>query len=635
MIMTIPHQAGGYMIAPIKFKLLITQNTWIAMGRILALLLVIVGWPAAQVRGQEINLDVLLLMDYSNSQIIDAAPAEKELQFQAASLLVESLTNEVTQKQRQHRLGIVNFGLNVVEKFSLQALPNNIFEQSLRDQSIPGSDFRPPLDAAIEDFKANSYGTGNKKVVILFTDGHPQLDGNGPMTQDEIKAYFSKQADQYFLDGKGNLLDRIHTLQAEGVEIIVAGIGKNAETDQMSWENLGVSYLLLKDSHDEEPFIKRILGSMVPVPTTTATLPPPTSTSTATPTRTPSSTSTPTPTVTPTLPLTPTDIPATVITSTNVLTSAINTVTPTPASPGTLGFLIPNWGWWVIAVVGGGGGIILKQILDENTKSNEKELDELLSKGDLDENKSKKLKGMLDKFIPVGQKGYIKRRDQLADRILNSIKNKDKSGLADSIYCNNHHETSLQREAFVLAVLQEATESGNLHYLYTHPNIFNWTTAMSVAIEKLKEKYNETERPKLKAWEALLKLAECQLGTSLGEVSILLNDLNNVLKICRSSGESDFSTAYDIYTYMYKNIQQDDPPKRVQKPADSPLLSLSKAVEHIAKIMEPVFDESKNSSEKAKALNEQKDELKSQYSAGCISKIEYLILEKLIDKHTG
>jgi len=199
-------------------------------------------WSTGYVWGQDtdtgpVNLDVILLMDNSQSMTDTSDP--DELRIRAAQLLVDRLSKNAEVFDLRHRVGVVSFGFRVTEITPLTELPNNTVRDSIRAESIPGSDFREPLDVALRQFQENSFGTGSRKAVILFTDGRPQVT-DVPLTDPELEAYFKDEAEDVLKDDKGNLTDRIQKLKAEDVRIFVVAIGDDREglTDEKNWIQL-------------------------------------------------------------------------------------------------------------------------------------------------------------------------------------------------------------------------------------------------------------------------------------------------------------------------------------------------------------------------------------------------------------
>lgn len=292
-------------------------------------LVVVLGllWSVGDVWGQEpdsglANLDVILLID--NSQSMSDTSDPRELRIRTAQRIVDRLSEHAETFDLRHRVGVVSFGIGVTRTIQLKELPNNTVRNGISAEKIPGSDFREPLDIALQQFRDYSFGTGNRKAVILFSDGRPQLTEN-PLMKEELAAYFSERSEEVLRDGKGNLTDRIRKLEAEGVQIFLVAIADTDE-DRSNWTGLSseIRYLRLDSSTDVDNVADIIVDQLtaVTIPSPTAPTPtvPPTTTPTVTPTPTllptltRSSTLTPTPTLlptstpTPTLPPTPTSI---------------------------------------------------------------------------------------------------------------------------------------------------------------------------------------------------------------------------------------------------------------------------------------------------------------------------------------
>lgn len=301
--------------------------------------------------GDPCTLDVILLIDNSQSMTDTSDP--EGLRIQAAQLLLDRLEDHGSAFNLAHRAGVISFGLTAKTVFPLTELPDDALWGSIRSDRIPGSDFREPIDIALEQFQNDSFGTGNCKAVVILTEGRPQLTGD-PMPQEELRAYFSKDPDEGSQDGKGTLFERIQQLEAEDIRVVLVAIG-DTDQDRSNWTSLSpeIQYLRLQGFSDVDEVVNRIIGqltlSVLPPPTVAVPSFTPTATLTPSPTPTPSSspTQTWTPSQTPSHTPTPTD------TGTPVVIGPVGTVTVTPTPEGreTFGGIPGEWWLAIVSVV--------------------------------------------------------------------------------------------------------------------------------------------------------------------------------------------------------------------------------------------------------------------------------------------
>lgn len=191
-------------------------------------------WLSVSVWGQEsggrpVNLDVILLIDNSMSMsrwssATGAPPSDPEgLRVQAAKFLVDYLRANAETLGANYRVGVVSFGGRVSDVIPLRVLQDDTVRDAIRVESIEATDFGGPLQFALQEFRAKSFGTGNKMAAILFTDGRPGLPN--PLTGQELAEYF---------DALGPLVDE---LREGGGSLFVLGIG-DAQEDRDAWMRL-------------------------------------------------------------------------------------------------------------------------------------------------------------------------------------------------------------------------------------------------------------------------------------------------------------------------------------------------------------------------------------------------------------
>ena len=235
---------------------------------LLLLFLCLLG-ASAPARGQEAAdpaapkpLDILLL--------IDSSPSSHEtdpqgLRINAAKFLLDYLQATAQVLRVNYRAGVANFGGRVGDTTPLRLLEGGIVQGEIVSQTISYTDFRPPLDWALRELRARSFGVGNQMAVILFTDGNPQLTSDA-LTVQQKQAYFEGQP----LAGDASQLSMpglVNELREAGVAVFVVGIGE-ARQDARFWQQLvgADSYRSLNDvgglSAIYHEFATRLLGAV-------------------------------------------------------------------------------------------------------------------------------------------------------------------------------------------------------------------------------------------------------------------------------------------------------------------------------------------------------------------------------------
>ncbi len=187
----------------------------LGLGLILLTLMPLTAW------GQEPDnnpLDVILLIDNSESMSQNDPHA---LRIRAATYLVDYLRIDAERVKANHRVGTASFGGVVSDSTSLRLLKDETVHETIRAEMIPKTDFLPPLQFARDELRRESFNTGNEMIIILFTDGRPDL-GN------------AEALDAYFDEKIGPL---VKELQKKGVSLFVLGIG-DAREDQAQWKSL-------------------------------------------------------------------------------------------------------------------------------------------------------------------------------------------------------------------------------------------------------------------------------------------------------------------------------------------------------------------------------------------------------------
>jgi hypothetical protein len=176
-------------------------------------------------------LDVMLLIDNSPS---NARTDPKNLRISAAKFLLDYLELSSQVIGVNCRAGVANFGGKLGDVVPLRPVQGGEIIKALRPEKIQFTDFRPPLDYALKEFKARSFGVGNNMAVILFTDGTPELSGK-LLAADEKMRYFKGE---HTTDDKLPPVNRlIADLQEASVKLFVVAIGDSKE-DADLWKTL-------------------------------------------------------------------------------------------------------------------------------------------------------------------------------------------------------------------------------------------------------------------------------------------------------------------------------------------------------------------------------------------------------------
>jgi len=310
------------------------------------------------------GLDVVLVID--NSQSMADRSDAANLRILLARRLVERLSEIAGTTDLSCRVGIVSFALGARRVVELTDVSDALKERIVAERRA-GSDFRQALDEVLTQFRQGSFGTGNRKAVILITEGEPQLTEK-PLTPEEMRAYFSTDPTTPPLDSRGKLVDRIRQLEMEGAMLFMVAIG-DTERERQNWMGLSpdLTYIRLSGADRVEEVTGKILGHLLgwltptvtpetPTPTPTL-LPGPVSTLKPGPTATvrPTITAMPTATVRPTITAMPT---ATVRPTMTIMPATpVPAATPTMSSKSWLGITDPDSNVW--AGFGLGFGILL------------------------------------------------------------------------------------------------------------------------------------------------------------------------------------------------------------------------------------------------------------------------------------
>ncbi|MGD2087179.1 MAG: vWA domain-containing protein [Candidatus Aminicenantes bacterium] len=219
---------------------------------IIPVFLFILIWTGNVIYGQkhanDINsIDIILLIDCSPSTKFTDP---NNIRIQGARYFLEHL--EETKSDRVTiRAGFANFGNDLGKIIPLGPLRADL-SKSIRVEIIPFTDFRPPLKFARDEFRDKSDKSSKSKVVILFTDGSPQLT-NRTLSSREKKQYFSgkkiKTDSTRYQNQKLNQL--VQELKDMGTEIFVVARGKSLKDIDL-WKEFVTpdNYLFIKTDED-------------------------------------------------------------------------------------------------------------------------------------------------------------------------------------------------------------------------------------------------------------------------------------------------------------------------------------------------------------------------------------------------
>jgi hypothetical protein len=192
------------------------------------------GHPPAQVHPSD--LDIILLID--NSRSISANDPEG-VRLRAARFLVDYLRMEAENRSTTFRIGIVTF--SEPDKVSVLTSIRPVHDERITDQLVEqgelfqGTDFRPPLEFALDEFKITSENVP-AKAVFLFTDGQPAPEGEEIGDDPEaLEVYFTSE-------NEGSLRDLIDKLRQQGVQVNILALGDAHENEKYWIDRVGETH---------------------------------------------------------------------------------------------------------------------------------------------------------------------------------------------------------------------------------------------------------------------------------------------------------------------------------------------------------------------------------------------------------
>jgi hypothetical protein len=164
-----------------------------------------------------LSLDIVVLIDSSGSM---GETDPEHLRVSAAYYLLDYV-RAVSQLQGEAgRFAVANFDTEIISQKPLTLLQPDLIQGSITPQLRGNTDFRPPLDFAIEQL--SNADDQNKKAVFLFTDGEPEPV---PDFQD------------YFQNPSSGLKARIDRLLELGAQVFVIAI-HDTNRAREAWINL-------------------------------------------------------------------------------------------------------------------------------------------------------------------------------------------------------------------------------------------------------------------------------------------------------------------------------------------------------------------------------------------------------------
>lgn len=202
------------------------------------LILCIAGLLASSARGEQrraprdLGLDVVLLLDSSPST---KTTDPQNHRVTAAHFLLDYLEATSELLRVNHWAAFANFGGRIGAAVPLQLVGGGRVHEKLQAETIPYTDFRPALEFALRELRPVSTGTGRQAIVVLFTDGLPELD-SGALKGPELARYFA--GEPLSGDSVGLQLSRqVANLGELGGELFVVAVGGNQEAEA-GWKSL-------------------------------------------------------------------------------------------------------------------------------------------------------------------------------------------------------------------------------------------------------------------------------------------------------------------------------------------------------------------------------------------------------------
>lgn len=177
--------------------------------------------------GKPQAIDIVLLVDSSGST---GTSDPDNLRLSAAAFLLDYVLAAGQTIGLNHRFAVTNFNTDVLDIRPLGLLQDAAIDNSLVPRNDGYTDFLPPFRFALNELSAGNFTTDRNMVVVLFTDGHPELlDANGQPQTVDPNAYFT------------NLGHTIKQLQEAGVQVFVVAIGDAVDDRQLWIDKAGIT----------------------------------------------------------------------------------------------------------------------------------------------------------------------------------------------------------------------------------------------------------------------------------------------------------------------------------------------------------------------------------------------------------
>lgn len=191
------------------------------------------SFARAQQVARPAQLDIILLIDCSRST---RTTDPDSLRLLAARFLLAYLDTNFTVRGVTYRVSVANFGDKVGKTMPLGERRGTAVRDSLDIEQFNYTDFGPPLQFALDEFKnKNSFDQGNRRAVVLFTDGKPRL----PSAE-----FFGDEKQHYFMGGpiaggpaNYPLSQIVHELQDSSVKLYMLAIGADRQDAEL-WQKL-------------------------------------------------------------------------------------------------------------------------------------------------------------------------------------------------------------------------------------------------------------------------------------------------------------------------------------------------------------------------------------------------------------
>jgi len=200
-----------------------------------------------------INIDLIILIDSSTSM---SKRGYGLLRLSIPKSLIEKFKSK-TGSNINYNVGIASFEANLKKIKPLYSNAGTFNLDDLNQNNISGlgyTDFREPLEYALNEFSNRNSRTDSIKSVIVITDGRPQLT-NDPLSEQELSDYFSDSA----------LLSIRAEFEKNKIQLFIVALGDQA-IDKKLWKSfLGNedNYISIKKNTDIDGFLSKIFPKIL------------------------------------------------------------------------------------------------------------------------------------------------------------------------------------------------------------------------------------------------------------------------------------------------------------------------------------------------------------------------------------